>query len=364
MVQPQDATQLQEFIEASKSQGASDEFLAAFLMRRGWPADDVYTAIGNHWERVTGLAVPVRSGSGESARDAFLYLLSFSTLGTWATALGSMLFELINYWVPDPVTAANPYYAGPAISWQLASVAVAFPIYLLVNRAIFREAASQPERLVSGVRRWLTHIALWITAVTMVGDLIGFLNYFLKGELTGRFALKAAVAMLIAGAIFVYYIGSLRWSRKTDVARERSRNIVFGAGASAAVVVAFCIGLGVAGTPALQRLQEADRKRVEDLRQIAQAVTFWHGQHHALPAALTDLRTGPMRVWRLGDPETGASYEYRRKSDPQYELCAQFAAEDPYGAYAVRGGSVSSQFWGHNKGRRCFALDASQAVPW
>src|SRR5215472_18312210 len=97
----QDATQLQEFIDASKAKGASDEFLAAFLVRRGWAADDVYDAIGNYWERVTGIAVPARTGRGESAREAFLYLLSFSTLATWATALGSMLFELINHWVPD-----------------------------------------------------------------------------------------------------------------------------------------------------------------------------------------------------------------------------------------------------------------------
>ena len=94
---------LQPFVDASKAKGASDEFLATFLIRRGWPPDDVYAALGNYWEQVTGIAVPERATAGESSRDAFLYLLSFATLATWSSALGSIVFHLIE-WLPDPVT--------------------------------------------------------------------------------------------------------------------------------------------------------------------------------------------------------------------------------------------------------------------
>ena len=104
-MQPDDTTQLQHFIDSSKSKGAADEFLAALLTRRGWPAGDVYAALGHYWESSTGLAIPERAGAGESARDAFLYLLSFATLATWTTAVGSMLFEFINHWFPDAVSA-------------------------------------------------------------------------------------------------------------------------------------------------------------------------------------------------------------------------------------------------------------------
>jgi hypothetical protein len=100
LMQHVDAVKLVEFIEASKSKGASDEFLASFLTRRGWPEDDVYAALGGYWERVTGFSLPERTSSGESSRDAFLYLLSFSTLATWSSALGSMLFRFIERWFP------------------------------------------------------------------------------------------------------------------------------------------------------------------------------------------------------------------------------------------------------------------------
>src|SRR5882672_9301912 len=138
-MQPDDTTQLQNFIDSSKSKGAADEFLAALLTRRGWPAGDVYAALGRYWELSTGLAIPERAGAGESARDAFLYLLSFSTLATWTMALGSMLFEFINHWFPDAVSRSNAYDMRSAVTWQMACVAVAFPLYLLVMRLILRE---------------------------------------------------------------------------------------------------------------------------------------------------------------------------------------------------------------------------------
>jgi hypothetical protein len=252
------------------------------------------------------------------------------------------------------VSTVNTIDLRSTVTWQMASVAVAFPIYLMVMRAIFREAASQPERLVSAVRKWLTYIALWITAVTMVCDRICFLNYFLKGELTERFVLKAVTVMFIAGAFFAYYIVSLRWNRETDVRSERSRNLAFAAFASIAVVTAFCLGLALAGTPSRQRELEADRKRVRDLRQIAWAMNAWHKQTGKLPAQLSDLSA---TVQPLADPITRKPYEFRRQSDTRYDLCASFALDQPVTAY-------TSPFWNHGKGNTCFALDATQTVPF
>ncbi len=146
---------LSAFVTASKSKGASDDFLATLLLRRGWSREDVFGAIGAYWETCTGVAVPERAGRGESARDGFLYLLAFLTLSVWSSALGSMVFEFIDHWFPDPVAVA---WRDPRVSvtWQMASVAVAFPIFAMVMRIILGEATQSPERLESGVRRWLT----------------------------------------------------------------------------------------------------------------------------------------------------------------------------------------------------------------
>ena len=362
-MQDADAARLLEFIEASKSKGASDEFLASFLTRRGWPQDDVYSALGNYWERTTGLPVPERISGGESSRDAFLYLLSFSTLATWSSALGSMLFHFIDRWFPDPIATEQVYNLRTTVTWQMASIAVAFPIFLLVMRIILREAQDRPERLESGVRKWLTYIALLLTAGTMIGDLIWFFNYFLAGELTARFLLKALAVMLICGAIFVYYLGSLRWNRNTDVTRAKSRSVKFGIGAAVVLIASFCVGLGVAGTPSEQRHIEADRKRVEDLRRIAWAVNSWYKRAELerssklLPSTLGDLVSKGVSASQTVDPETAVRYEYRIESGSIYEVCAVFSGTNEENEGQTR-------FWLHQRGRTCFTLDASREPAW
>ncbi|MDR3698447.1 MAG: DUF5671 domain-containing protein [Candidatus Sulfopaludibacter sp.] len=358
----EETLKLLEFVEAAKSKGASDEFLASFLARQGWPRDDIHAALCKYWEVETGLAVPQCSGGGESSRDAFLYLLSFSTLATWTSALGSMLFQFIDRWIPDPVTTDQIYSVRTAVTWQMASIAVAFPIFLLVMRTILREARERPERLQSGVRKWLTYIALLLTAGAMICDLIWFLDYFLTGELTSRFVLKALTVMLLCGAVFVYYLGSLHWDRDTNITDATKRSATFGMGAAAVVVAAFSIGLGVAGTPAVQRGMQADHRRIQDLRAITWGVHAWYQRAgrsaEPLPASLPELVAKGISQSQTADPQTGRQYEYRVKTGTGYELCAAFSGRQEEDQ--VR----QTQFWYHAKGRTCFTLDASTQPVW
>jgi hypothetical protein len=162
-----DNATLFEFIRGCKAKGASDEFLAALLPRFGWPVADVYLSLGAYWQEATGVTLPERPGHGESARDAFLYLLSFLTLATWSTALGSLPFRFIDRWFRDPAMANSLIYVRGQETWQMACIVVAFPIFVLTVRTILREAQDRPERLESGVRKWLTYIALLLTAASL-----------------------------------------------------------------------------------------------------------------------------------------------------------------------------------------------------
>lgn len=202
--------ELREFVAAAKEHGASDETLVGLLHGRGWPREDAYRALGDHYETCSGLRVPPYKQSG-SARDAFLYLFSFSALGTWTIGLGSLCFTLIDHWIRDPVTQSYGYGTlQDQIAGSLASVIVAFPIYLLVMFYILRRVEAHVEKLDSPVRRWLTYIALLIAAGVVLGDLIAFLTHFLQGELTARFVAKDAVVFIIAGAVFWYYLGAMQ----------------------------------------------------------------------------------------------------------------------------------------------------------
>jgi hypothetical protein len=203
---------LAQFIQAVKAQGASDDFVVQMLKQRGWPEKEVYQAFAAHYEGLTGTPVPQRVSSAEAAKDAFVYLLSFATLGTWTIALGSLAFVFINLWFPDPIVQPNPYYRSTAynISTELASLIVAFPLYAWVLRWIGRGIEANPEKARSGVRKWLSYLALFIAAGCVIGDLITFLAYFIRGELTTRFVLKILVVVIIAGGVFWFYLTSLR----------------------------------------------------------------------------------------------------------------------------------------------------------
>lgn len=201
---------VREFLDEAKRQGIGEESLVALLRGRGWSEEDAYRALADHYESQSGTTIPAYKRPG-SAKDAFLYLLSFSMLATWTISLGSVLFLLIGLWIKDPL---NPNNSSPFQFYEMANslacVIVAFPVYILTMRSILRDVYAHPEKLDSAVRKWLTYIALLIAAGVVVGDLITFLTYFLRGEVTGRFASKVLVVLIISGGVFWYYLGSLK----------------------------------------------------------------------------------------------------------------------------------------------------------
>jgi hypothetical protein len=209
-VPEEQGSSLVDYIAAAKAHDASDEFLAAMLERNGWPRREIYGAFGAYYSQATGMATPRRgSGFADSARDAFLFLLSFGTLGVWTIGLGSLLFTLITIHYTDPVFANHIVNVRDEISGSMASLIVAFPIYLVTMRILLQDQARKPDKVESGVRKWLTYIALLIAAGTVVGDLVTFVTYFLRGQLTTPFLLKVTTVLIIAGGVFLYYLAPL-----------------------------------------------------------------------------------------------------------------------------------------------------------
>lgn len=364
---PEASSNLKQFIDASKSKGASDESLAALLIRQGWPEDDVYGALGDYWAAETGVPVPIRGRTKESSREAFLYLLAFSTLCAWATAIGSAMFTYINYWFPDAVQSYSYYsFSSRSVTSEMATMVVTFPIFLLVMRSIVKESLANPEQLQSGVRKWLTYIALLGTAGAMIGDLIWFLNYLLQGEITTRFFLKSSVVMLICGAIFLYYLRFLRPPEKRIFTDDRTWNRTFAFGSIATVLTVFILGFVIAGTPAEHRDRQADTNRIQALKEIANALRVRYrnpvqeNDTH-IPETLQQLVDAKQLLpAQIQDRVTQTPYEYRVLKGTQYEVCASFSTSNTEDMDDLR----ESAFWRHPAGVSCFKLDASQDVPF
>lgn len=344
-----------EFIERARASGASEQSIVGMLTTRGWPEKDVYEALAAQYERLTGVEIPRRGSGGTAAKDAFFYLLVFSTLATWTIGLGWLAFTLIDHWLADALFP-NGYYEGMetySIASSLASILVAFPIYLLVSRAIISEERNHPEKLESPVRKWLTYMALVIAAGVFMGDLIAALTTLLRGEITSRFLAKAFVVLVISGGVFFYYFAGVRKTGEAHVRGRLSRDAAMALLSALAIGVMVVLGFWYLGAPKKQRTLRADSRRVQDLFQLSNQINVrWRSDGNKLPEHLDEFPGVA-----LADPVTRVAYGYHRKEGSQYELCATFSLPSQVKDRAARRSS-----WYHPAGNYCFSLDAAQTV--
>ncbi len=204
---------LDTFVRTAKAKGVPDDALVALLRQNGWSERRIYRSLGAYYGDALGMAPPSRSGRTENARDAFLYLLNFITLGFWTVALGQLFYALIERRFPDPADLMSGARGGPLlaeIAWQLATIIVAYPCFVLVGRLIARELARRPDAIESGVRTWITYLTLVIAAIVVLMDGIWFLNSLLRGELTVKFILDSLVLLVLGGGVFAYYLNGVR----------------------------------------------------------------------------------------------------------------------------------------------------------
>jgi hypothetical protein len=110
-------------------------------------------------------------------------------------------------------------------------------------------------------------------------------------------------------------------------------------------------GLLIIGTPSEERRRQLDNRRIDELRDVADAMDTYWTRHAALPASLEELSRERGIVIDPRDPETGQLYEYRILGQHTYELCACFSA-------AEEDRTLYEGFWAHSTGRQCFTLEA------
>ncbi len=355
--------ELRQFVKESLEQGLDREAIRNVLRQAGWSEQDVNNALLTYADVDFPVAVP-RPRPYLHAREAFLYLISFIALYSFACSFGVLLFGLIDYTFPD---ALDRYESYPSTgkAYAIASVIVAFPLYLFLMRRLAVTIAAHPERRQSLIRRWLTYLTLVVGAAIILGDLIALLANLLTGDPTLNFFLKVGAVLLIVGPIFGYYLWDMR---QTEAEASESlaqmppllRGVVIGA----VVIIVAAVGYAIflMGTPGQQRDIRLDRQRVSDLQNIAHNIDTYLDLNETMPGRLEDMIGPQYYLQSIEDPETGVRYEYRVTADTDYELCADFATESSERESDRR--AFSESVWDHGAGRTCFQLTAkSRASP-
>ena len=331
-----------QFVVDRLKMGISQSEVKQNLVAVGWNDEDADVAISSALLSLGAPAPEVGTRMGarkaSSTLDVVLNLFSFILLGMIATALGVLYFEIINKWFPDPLAYRNGMgnFSTTGVKYAIASLIVAFPIYILVVRQWFRRFREDAERVESKLTKWLTYLVLLITSVTIVGDLIATIFSFLQGELSPRFVLKALTILVIAGTIFGFYVLERRKIQYgQDIPRRIFQNV--GWGMLIVILLGIILGFMASGSPKTERMRGFDAQRAGDLSQLAGCINNFTVERKQLPESLASLETSTNYQYcasRVVDPETGVPYEYRvieaeRKNgivtEAVYELCATFS---------------------------------------
>lgn len=304
----------------------------------------------------SGPASPDERASRGGPKDVFLNLLVTVTLYASVIGLLTLLFQYINIGFPDQLEGNYWSYSSiyDKIRWATSVLFVMFGTYVFLSRSMEKSYFANPSLRELRSRRWLVHLTVFASALTLIIALITLIYRFLNGDLSARFGLKVLAVLVVAGATFAYYL----WDSKRGI--EASKRPRVWAYVSAVVVVATIIaGFFVAGSPAEQRKRRFDERRVNDLSMIQSEVTSYWQRKRALPQQLSDLNNDTMGFRAPLDPESGVQYEYLVIEPLKFKLCAEFAADSmpersgrvkySYSAYGPY-----EQNWEHGTGKVCF----------
>lgn len=201
--------ELERFVYASLERGQSRQAIEQALLTAGWSPEQVKPALASYADTAFPVPVP-RPRPYLSAREAFNYLVIFTTLYLSAYHLGALLFNLVNRAFPDRALVVYGGTSGADLRWSLASIIVAFPVFLWLTARNEKNLMLHPVKRQSAVRKWLTYLTLFVAAVVLIVDLTELVSHFLGGELTIRVALKVVIAAVIAMVVFAYYLRDLR----------------------------------------------------------------------------------------------------------------------------------------------------------
>lgn len=152
-------------------------------------------------------------------KDFFLYLLAIITLYISIYDILVLLFQYVDLLLPNPGfvnDVATDLSMEYGLQWYLASLIVAFPIFLCTTYALAKDQNIYPEKSNLRVRKWLVYFTLFLSVLILMSSLMSLIFDLLKGDLVTRSLLKTFLLVLVIGGVFAYYLRDLKepWPTK------------------------------------------------------------------------------------------------------------------------------------------------------
>jgi len=291
--------------------------------------------------------------SDHSAKFAFFYLLSLVALVFIALPVGMILFQIINKYIPDPISPFGQSFSSDLLRFAIAALIVATPVFFLISRQIYKNLFQGVLAKDAGVRKSLTYFILLVSSLIMLGWFISVINNYLGGELTIKSILKALAAVGIAAVVFTFYLHDIR--REQVVGQKDKMMKMYCYGSLIVIVIAFIAALFTVESPQQARARKLDNAILNNFEVIASGLDNYYADHQKLPANLEVLKSEILFVTEknLKDPDTGQLYEYQVLGDKRYQLCAVFKASNIDDQDMIS--QVYRERWPHQAGSQCLS---------
>ena len=297
------------------------------------------------------------------------------------TSILNLAFETLNKRFPDILNGAYSYgystYDYASMRSALAVLIIVFPVFLALSSFWIRSVKKGLSHGDTVIKKWMLYLVVFLSAAVILTDLITLVNYFVSGEITGRFALKVVVTFIVAGLAGAYYFLEL-----ADKAERHHYRMIAAMSGSVISLAAIVCAFMVMGSPFTQRQLRLDERRTSDLQTIQyQVINYWQ-QKEKLPTKLSEVASPISGMVIPVDPEfeKGFVYEYTKTAPLTFELCATFALPMPKGVreYSYGGGMMElptkdiaspapypggvNDSWDHQSGRTCFSRTIDKDV--
>ena len=279
-------------------------------------------------------------------------MLSLVSLAFTAISSGQAVFQIINKKFPD---AVNPYlhqFDPGNLKFAIAAIIIAAPIYYFISWQLSKNLYAGVLAKDAGVRRWLTYFILFVASVTIIGWLIGVIFNYLDGELTVKFILKSATAIIIAAIVFSYYLYDVR--REEFVGKKDRVVQIYFYATAVLVLAALSAAFYYAPSPKETRNMRQDQELINHFNQIDSAINGYLQQEKKLPKTLNDLTVDRRFLLEsdIKDPVTGEQFEYNIvREREQYKLCATFLTDNRNKNDVQY--NYDGERWPHEAGRQC-----------
>jgi len=284
-----------------------------------------------------------------SAKYAFFYMLSLVSLVFTAISVGIIIFQIINKNIEDPLSQWSGSFDSGALKFAISALLVAAPIFYATSRQIFKSLFSGKLDKEAGVRRWLTYFIIFVTSVVMIGWMIGIINMFLGGELTLKFILKALTAIMIAAAVFSFYLYDIK--RKEVSGKKDKAVTAYFYGSLIIIVGVFTSSLFIVESPKETRNRKTDEAVINNFSEIDSAMKNYYLEYEKLPENLDVLvlEVNFLSEDDIVHPVEKEKYEYKKTGDRSYELCVEFKSSNVDNE-DIR---YKNERWLHDAGYQC-----------